>query len=70
MAMNATTMASRIESYMGAVAASQGQSTANVATYRNAMLIAMCQGIIAEIQADAVVTTTDAQGGTNTGTVA
>ena len=55
---------------MAAITASQGQNTATVAAYRNSMLVAMCQGIIAEIQADAVVTTTDAQGGTNTGTVA
>ncbi len=70
MTMSATSMATRIESFMGAVAASQGQSATTANAYRNQMLIALCQGIIAEIQADAVVTTTDAQGGTNTGTVA
>ncbi len=70
MALSASSMANRIESYMASVASVQGQSSSAANTYRGQMLVAMCQGIIDEIHADAVVTTTDAQGGTNTGTIA
>lgn len=51
-------------------AAVQTNDPAAAAAYADAQLLALCQGIINHIQAAAVVTTSDAQGGTNTGTVA
>ncbi len=70
MALSNVSMASRIQSYVLAVAHSQVVGAGSINGYQLAILEAFCQGIIDEIHADAVVTTTDAQGGTNTGTVA
>ena len=64
MAMTAASMANRIESYMSAVAPAQG--TTNNTAYRLQMLEAMCQGIIDEIKADAVITVTGVQAGGST----
>ena len=69
MAMTASSMASRIETYMSAITPSQ--SSTNNTAYRLQMLEAMCQGIIDEIKTDAVVTVTGVTpgGGTASGTV-
>lgn len=70
MAMSAASMAARIETAMEGVTPEQLVGAGSISGYRNSLIVAMCQGIIAEIQDNAVVTTNDAQGGVNTGTVA
>ena len=56
MAMSATSMANRIIQAMQGVEAQQVVGSGNIDGYRQDLIVAMCQGIIAEIQADAVVT--------------
>lgn len=70
MALSASSMASRIHANIAAITAVQVIGSGSIDSYRLDMLTAFCQGIIDEIHANAVVTTSDAQGGTNTGTVA
>lgn len=75
MAMSATSMAARIEANIAAIPPVQGSTSGPANTYRHQVLIAMCQGIIDEIKAGAVVTTpvvgvqTGASTVTSTGTV-
>lgn len=68
MAMSASSMASRIESNISAITPIQGQSGANANAYRNSVMVAMCQGIISEIIADATVQVTGVTAGTATAT--
>ena len=70
MALSNTSMASRIHTYIAAVTPAQVTGAGSIDAYRVEVLNAFCQGIIDEIHANAVVTTNDAQGGTNIGTVA
>ena len=70
MALSNTSMASRIQNYVLAVSPQQIAGSGSIAGYQLAILDAFCQGIIDEIHANAVVTTNDAQGGMNTGTIA
>lgn len=70
MALSASSMKGRIEAYTAAVSASQSQNAATALAYRDAMLQALCQGIIDEIVANATVHTVDSRGDTcNNGTV-
>ncbi|MES2048846.1 MAG: hypothetical protein V4447_10625 [Pseudomonadota bacterium] len=70
MTLSATSMATRIEAYMAAVPAQQIVGPGAIGGYRNALMIAMCQGIIDEITQDAVVHTVDSRGDTcNNGTI-
>jgi hypothetical protein len=63
-------MKNRIESYMAGVAAVQVSAAGPANAYRDAILLAMCQGIVDEITANAVVHTTDSKGDTcNNGTI-
>ena len=70
MALSASSMASRIQTYVLAVTPAQVVGAGTISGYQLAIMEAFCQGIIDEIHSDAVVTTSDAQGGTNTGTIA
>lgn len=54
--MSASSMWSRIEANIAAVTPYQGSDPTAAKTYRNQVGIAMCQGIIDEIIADAVIT--------------
>lgn len=55
---------------MAAVTPVQIVGAGSTGTYRNALLEAMCQGIIDEITSDAVVHTVDSRGDTcNNGTI-
>ena len=70
MALSASSMASRIEAYMAAVSNPQIVGAGSITSYRNALMVAMCQGIIDEIHSDAVVHTVDSRGDTcNNGTI-
>lgn len=57
MAMTKASMADFVEAHIAAVAASQGSYAAKAMAYRRQVLEALCQGIIDEIQANAVVQT-------------
>lgn len=71
MSLNAASMASRIHTYIDAVPPTQVTGAGSIDSYRVALMTAMCQGIIDEIHAAAVVSTTDSRGDTCTnGTVA
>lgn len=61
MAMTAAGMRDKVKAAMAAVAAVQSSNPATVATYRDAVLLAMCQGIIEEVVANSelVPLTTD-----------
>lgn len=52
MAMTAASMAGHIKARIAAVAASQGSDAAVARAYRDAVMDAMCQGIIDEILAN------------------
>lgn len=67
MPLTAQSMASKIKSYTDSV--SKINNIASGEARRQAILVAMCQGIIDEIQQNGIVQTSDAQGGTNTGVV-
>lgn len=55
---------------MDAVPPVQIVGTGNINSYRDALLLAMCQGIVNEITAHAVVHTVDSRGDTcNNGTI-
>lgn len=74
MAMTATGMRDKVKAAMAAVAAVQSSNPAAVSAYRDAVLLAMCQGIIDEVVANSelvpVTTDTGSQGlGIRTGTV-
>lgn len=61
MALSASGMANRIETYVDAIAGQQTTDGAGMAAYRLALYQAMCQGIIDEIVANSelVPVTTD-----------
>lgn len=52
MALTAASMASKVKAAIAAIAPVQGSSAANAAAYRDAVLQAMCQGIIEEVVAN------------------
>lgn len=71
MAMTKQGMADKIEAAVSAVAAVQTSDSATMLTNRRAIIEAFCQGIIEEIQQNAVVTTTSgAPDGEHTGEIA
>jgi hypothetical protein len=69
MGITASSMWDKMKSHMASVTAVQSADPADALAQRDQIGIAMCQGIVDEIQQNAVVSTSDAQGGTNTGTV-
>lgn len=77
MAMTATSMQARIKANVAAVTPVQGGSTTAANAYRDAVMAAMCQGIIDEIKSNAVVTVASVSGvtpgsgtsGTGSGTI-
>lgn len=70
MTLSASTMAANIRTAMDAVPPVQIVGTGNINSYRDALLLAMCQGIVNEITAHAVVHTVDSRGDTcNNGTI-
>jgi hypothetical protein len=58
MALTAASMAAKVEAAVAAVPAQQFDSAGDPSAYRSAILVAMCQGIIDEIQANAEVPVT------------
>jgi uncharacterized membrane protein len=70
MSLSASSMKSRIEAYMAAVSDVQVSTSGPAVGYRDAMLLALCEGIVDEITSNAVVHTVDSRGDTcNSGTV-
>lgn len=70
MALTASNMAALIKSYMDAVPPVQSSDSGALDAYRVALMEAMCQGIIDEIVANGVVTTTSgAPDGEHTGVI-
>lgn len=70
MAITPESMWTKIKTHMDAVATVQSANPADALAQREEMGLAMCRGICEEIKQNAVVTTNDAQGGSNSGTVA
>ena len=66
MAMSASSMWSRVKANIAAVTPVQGSGASAANAYRDAVGIAMCQGIIDEIKANAVVTVTGVTAGGST----
>lgn len=64
MALSATSMKSRIEAYMAAVGAVQTSDAGTAQGYRDAMLLALCKGIVDEIQQNATVPNVQSGGST------
>ena len=64
MAITAASMMNKIKTNMAAVAAVQSSNPADALTQRDALLLAMCQGIVDEIHANAQVS--GVQGGSST----
>lgn len=64
--MTAASMWARIKANIAGVTPTQGQDPAAANAYRDAVGQAMCQGIISEIVADAVVNVPGVQTGTST----
>lgn len=62
MAMTKESMWTAITGHMAGIAASQGTDKAAANAYRDLIGQAMCQGIIDEIKANAVVTVTSVSG--------
>lgn len=58
MALSNTSMADFVEAHIAAVTLDQGSDAAAALRYRRKVLEALCQGIIDEITANAVVETT------------
>ena len=70
MAMTAEGMWTRIKNAIALIEPYQGPNSASTLAYREQVGIAMCQGIIAEIKNNAVVTTTSgAPDGEHTGEI-
>jgi len=69
MAMSASSMVSRIQANLSAIANSDG-SSAGATTMHNEALLAFCQGVIDEIKTNAQASGSDPQGGTVTSTIA
>jgi hypothetical protein len=58
MALTAASMMAKVKAAIAAVPAQQFDSAGDPSSYRDAILLAMCQGIIDEIQANAEVPVT------------
>lgn len=70
MTLSANNMADRIDAYIAAVPVSQVAGAGSISSYRHAVLVAMCHGIIDEITSAAVVHTVDNHGDVcNNGTI-
>lgn len=69
MGITADSMMGKIKAKVALVSASQGSDPAAALAHRDAVLLAMCEGIVEEFHQNAIVTTNDAQGGTNSGTI-
>lgn len=65
MALTATSMMAKVKAAIAAVPAQQVDSGSSADAYRDAILLALCQGIIDEIKANAEVPVT---GGSSAGT--
>jgi len=65
MALTAASMMAKVKAAIAAVPAQQVDSSGSTDAYRDAILLAMCQGIVDEIQANAEVPVT---GGSSAGT--
>jgi hypothetical protein len=68
MAITAASMMGKIKANIAAVTASQGSDPAAVQTHRDAVLLAMCQGIVDEIHQNATVPVPGIQAGGATAT--
>ncbi len=66
MPITAASMMNKIKTNMAAVAAVQSSNAADALTQRDALLLAMCQGIVDEIHMNAVVPVPGVQGGSST----
>lgn len=64
--LSAASMKSKIEAHMSAAGAVQTNDAGVAMSYRDSMLLAMCQGIVDEIQQNAVVQGVTAGGDTGT----
>ena len=66
MALTAASMALKIKTRIAAVAAIQTSVAGDTLAYRDAVMVAMCQGIIDEIQANGVAVVVGVQSGGST----
>lgn len=70
MAMTKESMAAYIQGHLDAIDHSQTNNVGEAQSYQNDVLLAFCQGIIDEIQSNAVVTTiSGAPDGEHTGEI-
>ena len=69
MPLTSISMANRIKTYITLVPPVSSPDPASVLARQNATLLAMCQGIIDEIQQNGQVITIDVLGETGTGTI-
>jgi hypothetical protein len=68
MAITAASMMGKIKANIAACSASQGSDPAAAQTHRDAVLLAMCQGIVDEIHQNATVPVPGIQAGGATAT--
>ena len=66
MAITAASMMGKIKTKIAAVAASQGSDPAAALANRDAVLLAMCEGIVEEIHQNATVPVPGVQAGSST----
>lgn len=66
MALNANSMAAAIKTRIAAVSAVQSSVDGDTLAYRDAVMVAMCQGIIDEIHANGVAVVANVQSGSST----
>lgn len=66
MALNANSMAAAIKARIAAVSAVQSSVDGDTLAYRDAVMVAMCQGIIDEIHANGVSVVPNVQAGSST----
>jgi hypothetical protein len=69
MALTAASMAAKVKTYVMAVAPVLSIDPGSVTARQDAVILAMCQGIIEEIQQNGTVITADSHGDAGTGTI-
>jgi len=69
MALTAASMAIKVKTYVDAVPPILSIDPASALARQNAVILAMCQGIIEEIQQNGTVITADSHGDAGTGTI-
>ena len=69
MPLTAASMALKVKTYINAIPPVVSIDPAAALARQNAVILAMCQGIIDEIQQNGTVVTTDNHGDSGTGTI-